>query len=144
MVTGALYLFGAWSFACGIAGYYRVSAHPRLGLGIGAAVLLALYYYSQKDSSLWMRSYLLNAGLGLMQLLPAPHIFSRRPANDWLERTMYGSSVLFAINTSIRPLLSPMMMLATTLLFVLLFALLLANTVRSALASCAPNTKWTL
>nr|WP_255662500.1 GGDEF domain-containing protein [Acidovorax sp. D4N7] len=150
--TGVMYLFGAWSFARGIAGYYGVSAHPRLGLLISAVVLLALHYYSQVVPDIWTRLYWLNAGLGLLQLLPAPHILRLRPATGWLERTMYWSYVLFAVNTSIRPLLSLalgsltedgrgfssywLMMLATTMLFVLLFAmLLLANSVRDALSA---------
>lgn len=150
--TGVMYLLGAWSFARGIAGYYGVSAHPRIGLAIGAVVLAALHYYSQVVPDVWMRLYWLNAGLGLLQLLPAPHILRLRPATGWLERAMYWSYVLFAINTSVRPLLSLalgsmgegarafssywLMMLATTLLFVLLFALLLlANTVRDALGA---------
>ncbi len=152
VVTGVMYLFGAWSFARGIAGYYQVSAHPRLALAIGAVVLPVMYYYSQVEPQLWMRAYWLNAGLGLLQLLPAPHILARRPAKDWLHRTMYWSYVVFAINTSMRPLLSLvlssleegqkafasywLMMLATTLLFVLLFAvLLLASTVRDAMSA---------
>jgi len=152
VVTGVMYLFGAWCFARGIAGYYGVSAHPRLGLAIGAVVIAAMYHYSQVLPDVWIRLYWLNAGLGLLQLLPAPHILRLRPATGWLERAMYWSYVLFAINTSIRPLLSLalgsmdegarafasywQMMLATTLFFVLLFALLLlANTVRDALSA---------
>lgn len=152
LVTGVMYLFGAWSFARGIAGYYGVSARPRLGVAIAGVVLCALYYHSQVEPDVWMRLYWLNAGLGLLQLLPAPAILGRRPAAGWLERTMYWSYVLFAINTSIRPLLSLalgsmkegdgafgfywMMMLGTTLLFVLLFAvLLLAVTVRDTMSA---------
>lgn len=152
LVTGVMYLFGAWSFARGLAGYYDVSARPRLGLLIGAVVLLALYYYSRVELSLWMRMLWLNAGLGLMQLLPTARILQRRLPTAALERAMYWSYVLFAIHTSVRPLLSLaigsrgesaasfssywLMMLATTLLFALLFSmLLLANTVRDAMTA---------
>lgn len=152
VVTGVMYLFGAWCFARGLAGYYGTSAHPRLGLAIGAVVVTAMYYYSQVVPDIWPRLYWLNAGLGLLQLLPAPHILRLRPASGWLERTMYWSYIAFAVNTCIRPLLSLalanmaegqrafgsywLLMLATTLLFSLLFAmLLLANTVRDAMSA---------
>jgi len=152
LVTGVMYLLGAWSFARGIAGYYGVSARPLLGAAIASVVLGAMYYYSQVEPDVWTRLYWLNAGLGLLQLLPAPAILRRGPAAGWLERSMYWSYVLFAINTSIRPLLSLalgrmkegdsafgfywMMMLGITLLFVLLFAvLLLAVTVRDAMSA---------
>ncbi len=152
VVTGMLYLFGAWSFARGLAGYYDVSARPRLGLLIGAVVLLALYYYSRVEVSLWMRMLWLNAGLGLMQLLPAARILRRQLPAGGLERAMYWSYVVFALNTSIRPILWLaagrmgqdaaffssywLMMLATTMLFALLFAmLLLANTVRDTMTA---------
>lgn len=152
VVTGVMYLFGAWSFARGLAGYYDVSARPRLGLLIGAVVLLALHYYSRVEVSLWMRLIWLSAGLGLMQLLPAARILQRRLPCAGLERAMYWSYVVFAINTSIRPLLWLAagseghtaaffssywpMMLATTMLFALLFAmLLLANTVRDTMTA---------
>jgi len=152
LVTGVMYLFGAWCFARGMAGYYSVSARPRLGVLIGAVVLLALYYYSRVEVSLWMRMLWLNAGLGLAQLLPAAGILRRRLPAGGLERAMYWSYVVFAINTSIRPLLSLamgsmgqnaawfssywLMVLATTVLFALLFSmLLLANTVRDAMTA---------
>ncbi|WP_159914956.1 diguanylate cyclase [Pantoea sp. 18069] len=152
IVTGVMYLFGAWCFARGMAGYYAVSARPRIGLLIGAVVLLALYYYSRIEVDLWMRMHWLNAGLGLLQLLPAGRILQRRLPTAGLERAMYWLYVLFAINTSVRPLLSLvigsrgenaasfssywLMMLATTLLFALLFTmLLLANTVRDAMTA---------
>lgn len=152
VVTGVMYLFGAWCFARGMAGYYGVSARPRLGAVIGLVVLLALYYYSRVEVNLWMRMLWLNAGLGLLQLLPAARILQRRLPSAGLEQAMYWTYVLFAINTSVRPLLSLaigstgenaaafysywLMMLATTLLFALLFSmLLLGNTVRDAMTA---------
>jgi diguanylate cyclase (GGDEF)-like protein len=152
VVTGVMYLFGTWCFARGMAGYFNVSARARLGLLIGAVVLLALYYYSRIEVNLWMRTLWLNAGLGLLQLLPTARILQRQWPTAGLERAMYWSYVLFAINTSVRPLLSLaigsrgesaasfssywLMMLATTMLFALLFSmLLLANTVREAMTA---------
>ena len=63
--TGAMYLFGTWCFARCMAGRYGVSAHPLLGLLIGAVVLAALYYYSRVQVDLWVRVHWLNTGLGL-------------------------------------------------------------------------------
>lgn len=150
VVTGFMYLYGAWCFARGMAAYYGVSAHPQLALLIGAVVLAALYHYSQVESNLWIRLHWLNAGLGLLQMLPARGILQRKPPTGWLERGMYWSYVLFSLNTCIRPLLSLaqnslevqafsfpfywLLTLATTLLFSLLFALLLlAITMRDAI-----------
>lgn len=150
--TGAMYLYGSWCFARGMADYYGVSSHPRLALFIAGVVLVALYYYSRVDASLWARLHWLNAGLGLLQALPASAILRRKPLSGWLERTMYGLYVLFAINTSIRPLMSLalgsmevkpqsfstywLLTLAITLVFSLLFTLLLlATAVREAMAT---------
>jgi diguanylate cyclase (GGDEF)-like protein len=145
--TGAMYLFGTWSFARCMAGRYGVSAHPLLGLLIGAVVLAALYYYSRVQVDLWVRVHWLNAGLGLLQMLPAPAILRRRPPQDWLERMLYWSYVVFAGYTAARPLLVLalgstdlneiarstywLVTLVSTLSFALLFTLmLLACTVR--------------
>ena len=145
--TGAMYLFGTWCFARCMAGRYGVSAHPVLGLLIGAAVLAALYYYSRIQVDLWVRVHWLNTGLGLLQLLPAPAMLRRRPPQDWLERMLYWSYVVFAGYTAARPLLVLalgstdlneiarstywLVTLVSTLSFALLFTLmLLACTVR--------------
>lgn len=154
VVTGVMYLYGAWCFARGMADYYGVSAQPRLALAIGAVVLIALYHYSRVDPNLWVRLHWLNAGLGLLQILPARGILRRKPPSGWLELAMYWSYVLFSLNTCIRPLLSLalalgnlevkassfyaywQLTLAISLLFSLLFALLLlAITVRNAIAA---------
>ena len=152
VATGLMYLCGAWCFARGMADYYRVSDHPRLALLIGAVVLVAVYYYSQVDTNLWVRLHWLNAGLGLMQILPARSILRRKPPSGWLELGMYWSYVLFSLNTCMRPLLSLalnrlevkafsfssywLLTLSVTLLFSLLFALLLlATTVRNAITA---------
>ena len=145
--TGAMYLFGTWCFARCMAGRYGVSAHPVLGLLIGAVVLAALYYYSRIQVDLWVRVHWLNTGLGLLQLLPAPAMLRRRPPQDWLERMLYWSYVVFAGYTAARPLLVLalrstdlneiarstywLVTLVSTLSFALLFTLmLLACTVR--------------
>ncbi|MEJ8296112.1 GGDEF domain-containing protein [Delftia tsuruhatensis] len=145
--TGAMYLFGTWCFARCMAGRYGVSAHPVLGLLIGAVVLAALYYYSRIQVDLWVRVHWLNTGLGLLQLLPAPAMLRRRPPQDWLERMLYWSYVVFADYTAARPLLVLalgstdlneiarstywLVTLVSTLSFALLFTLmLLACTVR--------------
>lgn len=145
--TGAMYLFGTWCFARCMAGRYGVSAHPVLGLLIGAVVLAALYYYSRVQVDLWVRVHWLNTGLGLLQMLPAPAMLRRRPPQDWLERMLYWSYVVFAGYTAARPLLVLalgstdlneiarstywLVTLVSTLSFALLFTLmLLACTVR--------------
>ncbi len=145
--TGAMYLFGTWCFARCMAGRYGVSAHPVLGLLIGAVVVAALYYYSRIQVDLWVRVHWLNTGLGLLQLLPAPAMLRRRPPQDWLERMLYWSYVVFAGYTAARPLLVLalgstdlneiarstywLVTLVSTLSFALLFTLmLLACTVR--------------
>lgn len=145
--TGAMYLFGTWCFARCMAGRYGVSAHPLLGLLIGAVVLAALYYYSRVQVDLWVRVHWLNTGLGLLQMLPAPAMLRRRPPQDWLERMLYWSYVVFAGYTAARPLLVLalgstdlneiarstywLVTLVSTLSFALLFTLmLLACTVR--------------
>ena len=147
-VTGVLYLGGAWSLARGMAGRYGRSAHPRTALLIGAVVLSALYYYGHVQESLLVRMHWLNAGLGLMQILPMRGIVRSQPPNDRLERALRLSFLVFACYTMVRPFLILLLVpglqgndvprsgywlitLAGTLLFALWFTMLLvACTVR--------------
>ena len=147
-VTGVLYLGGAWSMARGMAGRYGRSAHPSLALGIGAVVLLALYYYGHVQDNLLVRMHWLNAGLGLMQMLPMRGIWRSRPPSDRLERALRGSFMAFACYTMVRPFLIMLLVpglqgsdvprsgywlltLAGTLVFALWFSMLVvACTVR--------------
>ncbi len=152
VVAGIMYLSGAWCFARGMADYYGVSVHPRLALLISAVALVAVYYYSQVETNLWIHLHWLNAGLGLLLILPARSILRRKPPSGWLELAMYWSYVLFCLTTCIRPLLSLtltrlevqalafssywLLTLAGTLLFSLLFSLLLlAITVRDVVTA---------
>ncbi|WP_239384223.1 GGDEF domain-containing protein [Delftia tsuruhatensis] len=147
VATGAMYLLGTWCFARCMAGRYGVSAYPMLGFLIGGVVLVALFYYSRVQVDLWVRVHWLNAGLGLLQMLPAPGILRRKPPRDWLESMLYWSYVVFAAYTVARPLLVLalgsedldeitrsiywLVTLGSTLAFALLFTLmLLACTVR--------------
>ena len=147
-VTGVLYLGGAWSMARGMAGRYGRSAHPRTACVIGAVVLSALYYYGHVQESLLVRMHWLNAGLGLMQMLPMRGIWRSQPPSDRLERALRGSFMAFACYTMVRPflilLLVPdlqgsdvprsgywLLTLAGTLVFALWFSMLVvACTVR--------------
>ncbi|MEG2046242.1 MAG: GGDEF domain-containing protein, partial [Comamonas sp.] len=104
-VTGVLYLGGAWSLARGMAGRYGKSAHPRTALLIGAVVLSALYYYGHVQENLLVRMHWLNAGLGLMQILPMRGILRSQPPSDRLERALRGSFMAFACYTMVRPFL---------------------------------------
>jgi diguanylate cyclase (GGDEF)-like protein len=153
LVTGVIYLGGAWSLARGMAGRYGVSAHPWAALAIAAATLGVLHRYAFIHEDLWVRVYALNAGLGLLQMLPVVGILRSSPPRDRLERTVRWSYAVFAAYTMARPVLllalAPMSRamdisasgywlatLAGTLLFALWFtAVLLACTVRNAIAA---------
>ncbi|MDH1701481.1 GGDEF domain-containing protein [Comamonas terrigena] len=104
-VTGVLYLGGAWSLARGIAGRYGKSAHPRVALVIAVAVLSALYYYGHVQDRLLVRMHWLNAGLGLMQILPMRGILRSQLPDNRLERALRMSFLVFACYTMVRPLL---------------------------------------
>ena len=104
-VTGVFYLGGAWSLARGMAGRYGCSAHPRAALLIGAIVLGALYYYGHIQEDLLVRMHWLNAGLGLMQILPMGGILRRQPDSSRLERALWLSFLVFGCYTMIRPFL---------------------------------------
>jgi diguanylate cyclase (GGDEF)-like protein len=105
LVTGFLYLSGAWSLARGMAGRYGGTAHPWMALLIGAVVLAALSYYSNWEENLLARMYWLNAGLGLLQILPMGGILRRQPDADRLERMLWLSFLVFGCYTMVRPLL---------------------------------------
>jgi diguanylate cyclase (GGDEF)-like protein len=141
-VTGVLYLGGAWSLARGMAGRYGCTAHPWAALAIGAVVLGALFYYSHIQESLLVRMHWLNAGLGLMQILPMRGIVQRQPQADRLERALWMSFLVFSCYTMARPVLVMWLLpelqgdeiprsgywlitLAGTLLFALWFSMLL-------------------
>ena len=151
-VTGVLYLGGAWSLARGIAGRYGKSAHPRTALLIAMVVLAALYYYGHVQDRLLVRMHWLNAGLGLMQILPMRGILRSQLPGNRLERALRMSFLVFACYTMVRPLLIMLLVpglqgndiprsgywlitLAGTLLFALWFTMLVvACTVRDVFA----------
>ena len=151
-MTGVLYLGGAWSLARGIAGRYGKSAHPRTALLIAMVVLAALYYYGHVQDRLLVRMHWLNAGLGLMQILPMRGILRSQLPGNRLERALRMSFLLFACYTMVRPLLIMLLVpglqgndiprsgywlitLAGTLLFALWFTMLVvACTVRDVFA----------
>ncbi len=153
LFTGVIYLGGAWSLARGMGLRYGVGSRPGLALAIAAATLAALYYHAFVEQDLWARVYLLNAGLGLMQMLPVPAILRSNPPQERLERILRGSYVVFAGYTMARPVVllavAPlsrtvdlsisaywMATLAGTLVFALWFtAILVACAVRDAMAA---------
>lgn len=152
VATGVVYLAGAWAMARGIAGRYGLSAHPGFALAVSAVVLAALYHYSWNQPDLLTRMHWLNAGLGLLQLLPARQLLRLRTA-DPLEAVMRWTYVVFAGYTLARPLIilawAPsidgvelartvywLVTLAGSMLFGLLFAMvLLACTVRDVMVA---------
>ena len=153
LLTGVIYLSGAGSLARGMGLRYGVSAHPRVALAIALATLAALYHHAFVAEDLWARVYLLNAGLGLLQVLPVAGILRSHPPQDRLERIVRWSYVVFAVYTMARPMLllavAPLSRsvdlsvsgywaatLAGTLLFALWFtAALVACAVRDAMAA---------
>jgi hypothetical protein len=62
------------------------SAHPRTALLIAMVVLAALYYYGHVQDRLLVRMHWLNAGLGLMQILPMRGILRSQLPGNRLER----------------------------------------------------------
>lgn len=153
LVTGVIYLAGAWSLARGMGMRYSVSAHPLAALAIASCTLALLYYYAFIHEDLWARVHLINVGLGLLQVLPVPAMLMRIPAGDRLGRIVCWSYAAFACYTMVRPALllavAPLSKtmeltlsgywlatLAGSLLFALWFtAMLVASVVRDAMAA---------
>lgn len=106
LLTGTLYLLGAWFLAKSWAQRWQVSTQPANVLLIALATMAALFYYSKFDPSLQARLYVLSVATGLIMLLPILAAFKTRNSKDWLDRILLGLAVTFTAFTFIRPFLA--------------------------------------
>lgn len=104
VIAAIFYLFGIWAIAQGMALRKGGNAHPRLALLISAVTLILLFYYSQVESSIWMRIMVINTSLGLIQLLVAKLFLANAFKGDPLDKTLSTSYLIIIIYTLARPL----------------------------------------
>ncbi|CAM4169613.1 GGDEF domain-containing protein [Comamonas aquatilis] len=105
LLTGVLYLGGAWGIAQGMT--LRTTGMPQpwwVGASVGLFCLVSLYYYSRIDEQLWMRVQLLCISLGLMQLLTLRSVLCAVSARDRLESMLRWTYVAFAVYALLRAL----------------------------------------
>ncbi|MEG0054128.1 MAG: GGDEF domain-containing protein [Comamonas sp.] len=105
LVTGVLYLGGAWSLAQGMAQRFgQGHAHPWLALVLILVTLGALYHYAWVDEHLWMRMRWLNLSLVALKLLAMGCVWRAARAEDHWERWLCWSYLLFAVFPLLRPI----------------------------------------
>ncbi|WP_218243311.1 GGDEF domain-containing protein [Comamonas fluminis] len=103
LLTGVLYLSGAWCLAQGMSlRFAGRRASVLAGLLIGGFALSGVFYFSELSDRLWIRVLFLNLGVGLLQLLAVlpPHRLSA--GADKLEKTVRWTYGLFAIYSLLR------------------------------------------
>ncbi|WP_120967364.1 GGDEF domain-containing protein [Comamonas sp. lk] len=105
LLTGTLYLLGAWFLTMSWAERWRVSTQPKSALLIYLVTMAALFHYSQSEPSLQARLHVLSAATGLVMLLPILSAFRTGSARDWLDRILLGLAVIFTSFTFTRPFL---------------------------------------
>lgn len=105
VLVNALYLAGAWCMSRSFSERRRVPAHPLTTLILCLAVLGSLYYFAEVAHNPVARLHSFSIGAALILLLPVPTVIKRGLSNDWLDRTLLGSYVTYAIFTMLRPTL---------------------------------------
>jgi diguanylate cyclase (GGDEF)-like protein len=105
LITGTLYLLGAWFLTKSWTERWRVAAQPKAALIISIATAAAIYHFSQNVPSLWARLYILSAGTGLIMLIPIVATIRAARPKDWLDQILLVVSLVFMGFTFTRPLL---------------------------------------
>lgn len=104
LLTGTLYLLGAWFLTKSWTERWGVAAQPKAALLIGISTMAAIFYFSQNVPSLWARLYVLSIGTGFVMLLPIAAALRARRPKDWLDQVLLAVSLVFTVFTLIRPL----------------------------------------
>lgn len=104
LLTGTLYLLGAWFLTKSWTERWGVAAQPKAALLIGISTMAAIFYFSQNAPSLWARLYVLSIGTGFVMLLPIAAALRARRPKDWLDQVLLAVSLVFTVFTLIRPL----------------------------------------
>lgn len=105
LLTGTLYLLGAWLLTKSWTERWNVAAQPKSALLIGAVSMAGIFHFSQTAPSLWARLYVLGAGTGFIMLLPIVAALRAERPKDWLDQILLVVSLIFTAFTLIRPLL---------------------------------------
>lgn len=103
VLTSLLYLCGAWLIGRGMAYKFNTRYYTSVVAVICVLALPGIYYYSHIEDDLGMRASILGAGLCLLHILPAVHVFKRRQYLDKLDVVLYWSYLFFCVYTFLRP-----------------------------------------
>lgn len=104
LLTGTLYLLGAWFLTKSWTERWGVAAQSKAALLIGISTMAAIFHFSQNAPSLWARLYVLSIGTGFVMLLPIAAALRARRPKDWLDQILLAVSLVFTVFTLIRPL----------------------------------------
>jgi diguanylate cyclase (GGDEF)-like protein len=105
LLTGSLYLLGAWFLTKSWTERWNVDAQPKAALLIGIATTAAIFHFSQTAPSLWARLYVLGVGTGCVMLLPIVAAIRAERPKDWLDQILLAVALVFTVFTFVRPLL---------------------------------------
>ena len=104
LLTGVLYLAGAWLCGWCVAIKFKARYHTPSACLASAFTLLGLFYFSQIQPNLGTRAYLLSLGLGALHALPFFSIIQSKVHKDQIDTYLYWCYLIFCIYTVLRPL----------------------------------------
>jgi diguanylate cyclase (GGDEF)-like protein len=102
--ANALYLFGMWASARGIASKYGGDAHPIAAAGIMIVALAGSFYFSYIDDQLWIRLVCLNVAIVLLLSLGIVQLFRTSTSHVLIERILRYSFLMVVGYAVIRTL----------------------------------------
>lgn len=101
-ISTTLYLLGGWFMAKCWAEQWRLPSRMHASLLIALATFFGVMYY--KDNLL-VRVHIAGAGIGLIMLLPVLTALQQRYSQDWLDKVLLASALLYSSLTITRPMI---------------------------------------
>ena len=104
-LVNSLFLIGACCLSKSFSERRRLPFYPIAAALLCTGTMASLYYFSTVAYSPEGRLYFFNIGAALIILLPVPAAIQKSLTRDWLDRTLLGSYVAYALFTMLRPML---------------------------------------
>lgn len=104
-LVNSLFLIGACCLSKSFSERRKLPSYPLAAALLCTGTMASLYYFSKVAYSPEGRLYFFNIGAALIILLPVPAAIQKSLTRDWLDRTLLGSYVAYALFTMLRPML---------------------------------------